>query len=74
MDAENPGIENWIDFIPETENVLDASAGSGYIFAHYMIDAISKVKQYDKTGRACQGDYPARNRNHIRFHAKKDDK
>ena len=51
VDAENPGIENWADFIPETENVLDASAGSGYFFAHYMIDAISNVKQYDKNGK-----------------------
>jgi prolyl oligopeptidase len=50
VDASNPGIENWKDFIPETENVLDPSTGSGYFFAHYMIDAISRVKQYDKNG------------------------
>jgi prolyl oligopeptidase len=50
VDAEKPGIENWIDFIPETEYVLDPAAGSGFIFAHYMIDAISKVKQYDMKG------------------------
>ena len=51
VDASKPGIENWVDLIPETENVLDAAAGSGYIFAHYMIDAISKVKQYDRSGK-----------------------
>ena len=50
VDAENPGVENWKDFIPETENVLEPSTGSGYIFANYLMDAISKVKQYDKTG------------------------
>ena len=50
VDAENPGTENWVDLIPETENVLEAAAGSGYIFAQYMIDAISKVKQFDKKG------------------------
>jgi prolyl oligopeptidase len=50
VDAEKPGVENWVDLIPETENVLEAAAGSGYIFAHYMIDAISKVKQYDRNG------------------------
>lgn len=50
VDAEYPGIDNWTDFVPETENVLDPSAGSGFFFAHYMIDAISKVKQYDKNG------------------------
>ncbi|MGD0753799.1 MAG: prolyl oligopeptidase family serine peptidase [Bacteroidales bacterium] len=50
VDAEKPGVENWVDLIPETENVLEAAAGSGYIFGHYMIDAISKVKQYDRNG------------------------
>ena len=51
VDAAKPGIENWVDLIPETENVLDAAAGSGYIFAHYMIDAISNVKQYERSGK-----------------------
>ena len=50
VDAEKPGVENWIDLIPEKENVLEPAAGSGYLFAHYMIDAISKVKQYDRNG------------------------
>jgi prolyl oligopeptidase len=50
VDASKPGIENWTDLIPETGNVLSPSAGSGYFFANYMIDAISKVKQYDKKG------------------------
>ena len=50
VDAEDPGFKNWVDLIPETENVLEPAAGSGYIFAHYMIDAISTVKQYDKKG------------------------
>jgi len=51
VNAENPEVENWIDFIPETENILQPSTGSGYFFAKYLIDAISKVKQYDKTGK-----------------------
>ena len=50
VDAGDPGVENWIDFIPETENVLIPSTGSGYFFAHYMIDAISKVMQYNNKG------------------------
>ena len=50
VDAEKPGVENWVDLIPETENVLEPAAGSGYIFAHYMIDAISRIKQYDRNG------------------------
>lgn len=49
-DASNPEKENWKDFIPETENVLRPSTGSGYFFAHYMVDAISKVYQYDYEG------------------------
>lgn len=50
VDAENPVPSNWVDFIPETENVLEPAASSGYIFAHYLIDAISKVKQVDRKG------------------------
>jgi len=51
VDAENPGSDNWVDLVPETENVLQPSTGAGYIFANYLIDAISSVKQYDLTGR-----------------------
>lgn len=43
--------ENWIDVIPETENVLTPSKASGYIFAKYMVDAVSKVKQYNYNGK-----------------------
>jgi len=50
VDANNPTPENWVDFIPETENVLSPATGAGYFFANYMIDAISRVKQYDKDG------------------------
>lgn len=50
VDAEKPGIENWVDLIPETENVLEPATGAGYIFAHYIVDAISKVKQFDMKG------------------------
>jgi prolyl oligopeptidase len=50
-DAENAGAENWIDFIPETDNVLSISTGSGYFFANYLKDAISYVRQFDNTGK-----------------------
>ena len=50
VDAKNPQPENWIDFIPETENVLSPSKGGGYFFAEYMIDALSRVYQYDYNG------------------------
>ena len=49
-DAANPSPENWADFIPETENVLSASTGAGYFFAEYMVDAVSKVLQYNYNG------------------------
>ena len=41
---------DWEDVIPETEHVLSISTGSGYFFAEYMIDAISKVYQFDIKG------------------------
>ena len=50
VDASNPSQENWVDFIPETENVLSPSTGAGFIFATYMKDAISLVKQFDYKG------------------------
>lgn len=50
VDAANPTPDNWKDFIPETENVLTAGSGGGYFFAEYMVDAISKVFQYDFNG------------------------
>ncbi|MAX70882.1 MAG: S9 family peptidase [Flavobacteriaceae bacterium] len=51
VDASNPSPENWVDFIPETENVLSPSTGGGYFFATYMVDAVSKVLQYDYDGK-----------------------
>ena len=50
VDASNPTPDQWQDVIPETENVLNPSSGGNYIFANYMIDAISKVFQYDFDG------------------------
>ncbi len=51
VDVKNPTPENWKDLIPETKNVLNVSTGAGYIFAKYMVDAVSKVKQYDYNGK-----------------------
>lgn len=50
-DASIPGIANWKEFIPETENVLDVSTGCGSFFAHYMKDALSFIRQYDYDGK-----------------------
>ncbi len=51
FDAMNPEMKNWKDLIPETEQVLSTSTGGGYIFANYMKDAVSVVKQYDYSGK-----------------------
>lgn len=51
FDLSNPKMENWVDFIPETENVLSPSTGGGYIFAEYMKDAVSFVQQYNYDGK-----------------------
>ncbi|KAA1247263.1 prolyl oligopeptidase family protein [Aquimarina sp. RZ0] len=51
VDAKNPTPENWKDFIPETEHVLSPNTGGGYFFAEYMVDAVSKVLQYDYDGK-----------------------
>ncbi|MDJ0646584.1 MAG: prolyl oligopeptidase family serine peptidase [Flavobacteriaceae bacterium] len=51
VNASDPRPENWKDFIPERENVLSPSTGAGYIFVEYMVDAISKVFQYDMDGQ-----------------------
>lgn len=51
FDLAQASIENWIDFIPETENVLNATTGSGFIFANYIKDALSYIKQYTIDGK-----------------------
>ncbi len=51
VDISNPTSNNWIDVIPETDNVLLASSSGKYFIAEYMVDAISKVKQYDYEGK-----------------------
>ena len=51
VDPQNPEETNWRDIIPESEVVLTARAGAGFIFAEYMIDAISQVKQFDLKGQ-----------------------
>ena len=51
VDASNPKPEHWIDFIPETKNVLTPSKGGNYFFTEYMVDAVSKILQYDYNGK-----------------------
>ncbi|PNQ53988.1 S9 family peptidase, partial [Vibrio agarivorans] len=51
VDLETPQPENWQNVIPETDHVLNISKAGGYLFARYMVDAMSRVKQYDMEGQ-----------------------
>lgn len=51
VDVSDPKPANWKDVIPETDNVLSISLAGDYIFAKYIVDAVSKVKQYDYEGK-----------------------
>ncbi len=50
VDVNSPSVSNWKDCIAETEQVLSPSTGAGFIFANYMKDAVSVVKQFDYKG------------------------
>lgn len=51
VDFANPSSDYWKDIIPETKNVMTASTGGRKIFATYMVDVKTQVKQYDMNGR-----------------------
>ncbi len=51
VDFSKPTPENWKDLILETESVLNTSTGGGKIFANYLVDVKTVVKQYDKKGK-----------------------
>lgn len=51
VDAANPSFENWKNLIPETENSLSTSTGGGKIFARYLVDVKTQIKQYDLNGK-----------------------
>lgn len=51
VDLNNPAPENWKDIIPESENVLNVNTGGGYLFASYLQDAKTAIKQLDYDGK-----------------------
>jgi prolyl oligopeptidase len=51
VDFAKPTPDNWKDLIPETESVLSTSTGGGKIFAQYLVDVKTVVKQYDMRGK-----------------------
>ncbi|MBE7440750.1 MAG: S9 family peptidase [Spirochaetales bacterium] len=48
---DKPAPEHWVDVIPETDAVLGARTGSGFLFARYEKDALTSLKQYDYSGK-----------------------
>ncbi len=46
-----PTPENWKDLIPETENVLNTGTAGNKIFASYLVDVKTQVKQFDLKGK-----------------------
>jgi prolyl oligopeptidase len=51
VDSNNPAPENWVDVIPETDNVLSVGTAGGYIFANYLVDVKTEIYQYDFDGK-----------------------
>lgn len=49
FDARSP--TDWEEVIPERPEVLSVTTGGGYFFAHYMVDATSKVIQFERSGK-----------------------
>lgn len=49
--VSDPVQKNWKPFIDAKPEVLTASSGGGYIFCSYLKDAVSKVYQYNKSGK-----------------------
>ncbi|MEX2593575.1 MAG: prolyl oligopeptidase family serine peptidase [Anditalea sp.] len=50
VNVSDPEASNWSEVIGETENVLEASTAGGKIFASYLKDAITEVRQFDLDG------------------------
>lgn len=48
---QNPTITTWKNVIPETKNVLSAKTGGGFIFANYLKDAKTLIKQFTLDGK-----------------------
>lgn len=51
VNLAKPTPENWKNIIPESENVLNTSTGGNKIFAHYLVDVKTQVKQFDLKGK-----------------------
>ena len=51
IDVKHPARENWVEIIPESEEVLNSvSMVGGKLFANYLKDASTKIYIFSKTG------------------------
>jgi prolyl oligopeptidase len=51
VDLENPGMEQWVELVPESENALQSHMVAGdYLLAHYLVDARSVVRIFTTDG------------------------
>ncbi len=51
-DFAKPGIENWKDIVPETDNAMQGvSTANKKMFVNYLKDASTLVKQFDYKGK-----------------------
>ncbi|OEE66390.1 prolyl endopeptidase [Enterovibrio norvegicus FF-33] len=50
VDTASPHQKNWTDLIPETSHELSVNKGAGYLFASYLVDVQTQVKQYQFDG------------------------
>jgi prolyl oligopeptidase len=48
---DKPEPAHWVDLIPHTDMVLSPGTAGGKIFAHYLKDATSLVKQFNRQGQ-----------------------
>jgi len=51
VNFSKPNPENWKVIIPETENVLNTGTAGNKIFASYLVDVKTQVKQFDLKGK-----------------------
>lgn len=51
VDPKNPVPDNWVNVIPERENLLqNVDVAGGKLFAEYLQDATSRIYQFDRSG------------------------
>ncbi len=50
ISSYNLASEQWSEIIPEQEQPLDIATGGGYLYATYMVDVLSQIKQFDYKG------------------------